>query len=379
MYFHSGLSGSFGGDYTTGRRRIATILGGWTGELRRVSSDIESIFNWLPESETDLSTNVPSSFSEHKDFDRIVDIDPDSREDCSPHDAQLVELNELYELVLEVAESSVSSETASPHPGFGFEVSDDHSFYGESKSSSKSSLRWVNLLSNLSISNTLLPEEVFGCEHNEADRFIDTNYSSDIDDAIEGPKDTVPPHKTSFHADHERQAIAEHLFQSYIRLWFPYHQTEIAVTTIWCMGFLPTKTHKMLNTSTLRVPLRRVLEKMSSNSLTYRNVDYTIIISSTSSQIRCLAHVVTLTVWKTLATLNEADDPEMVDYYLPSKDFPFHYDPDNDLDLRDPEKRRSRTRGMCIVRGSLMSSGLAIRFRASGRTFCYVFLASLDG
>jgi hypothetical protein len=174
-------------------------------------SNIESIFDWLPESETDLGTNAPSSFSEHKDFDRIVDIDPDSREDCSPHDAQLVELTgtttepehsslrplsfyensdrsllgiilqhalphdtecnefasesvesitpaespfsfhcassyvdnfvpELFELVLEVAESSLSSETASPHPGFGFEVPDDvHSIDGESKSSSKSS------------------------------------------------------------------------------------------------------------------------------------------------------------------------------------------------------------------------------------------------
>ncbi|KAJ7305443.1 hypothetical protein DFH08DRAFT_825130 [Mycena albidolilacea] len=105
---------------------------------------------------------------------------------------------------------------------------------------------------------------------------------------------------------------------------------------------------------------------MSSNPLTYRNVDYTIIISITSSQ-------------KTLATLNEADDPEMVDYYLPSKDFPFHYDPDNDPDLWDLEKRCLRTRRMCMVRENLMSSGLAIRFRASGRTFCDVFLASLDG
>jgi hypothetical protein len=46
---------------------------------------------------------------------------------------------------------------------------------------------------------------------------------------------------------------------------------------------------------------------------------------------------VNLVVRKILATLNEADDPETVDYYLPSNDFPFHYDPDNDPDLRDLE------------------------------------------
>ncbi|KAJ7305460.1 hypothetical protein DFH08DRAFT_825151 [Mycena albidolilacea] len=157
---------------------------------------------------------------------------------------------ELFELVLEVAESSVSSETASPHPRFGFEVPDDvHSFYGESKSSSKLSftlaqppikaeylkfiISWIcvgliliskgffALFSTVKrlFADSSLPEEVFGCEYNEADRFTDISYSSDIDDAIEGPTDTVPPHKTSFHADHERQAIAEHLFQSYIRLW----------------------------------------------------------------------------------------------------------------------------------------------------------------
>ncbi|KAJ7813036.1 hypothetical protein B0H14DRAFT_2605350 [Mycena olivaceomarginata] len=56
-----------------------------------------------------------------------------------------------------------------------------------------------------------------------------------------------------------------------------------------------------------------------------------------NSQIRCFAHVVNLVVQKILATLNEADDPQMVDYYLPNKDLPFHYDPDNDPDLRDLE------------------------------------------
>ena len=57
-----------------------------------------------------------------------------------------------------------------------------------------------------------------------------------------------------------------------------------------------------------------------------------------NSQIRCLAHVVNLVVQKILAVLNEADDPEIVDYYLPNKDLPFHYDPDGDPDLRDLEE-----------------------------------------
>ncbi|KAF8182136.1 hypothetical protein K438DRAFT_1724989 [Mycena galopus ATCC 62051] len=56
-----------------------------------------------------------------------------------------------------------------------------------------------------------------------------------------------------------------------------------------------------------------------------------------NSQIRCLAHVVNLVVQKILATLNEADDPDVIDYYLPNKDLPFHYDPDTDTDLRDLE------------------------------------------
>lgn len=56
-----------------------------------------------------------------------------------------------------------------------------------------------------------------------------------------------------------------------------------------------------------------------------------------NSQIRCLAHVVNLVVQKLLATLDEADDPAVVDYYLPNKDLPFHYDPADDPNLRDLE------------------------------------------
>lgn len=54
-----------------------------------------------------------------------------------------------------------------------------------------------------------------------------------------------------------------------------------------------------------------------------------------NSQIRCLAHIVNLVVQKILAALEEADDPDIHDYY--SKDVPFHYNPDDDQDLKDLE------------------------------------------
>ncbi|KAJ7348431.1 hypothetical protein DFH08DRAFT_698294 [Mycena albidolilacea] len=49
-----------------------------------------------------------------------------------------------------------------------------------------------------------------------------------------------------------------------------------------------------------------------------------------SSQIRCIAHVVNLVVQKFLSALDEASDPKDDDYYVPSKDQPFHYDVNND-------------------------------------------------
>ncbi|KAJ7696635.1 hypothetical protein B0H14DRAFT_3040384 [Mycena olivaceomarginata] len=57
-----------------------------------------------------------------------------------------------------------------------------------------------------------------------------------------------------------------------------------------------------------------------------------------NSQIRCLAHVVNLVVQKILAALDYVEDPEITDDYLPSKDLPFHYDPDNDPDLDKLER-----------------------------------------
>ncbi|KAJ7189246.1 hypothetical protein C8R46DRAFT_877092, partial [Mycena filopes] len=56
-----------------------------------------------------------------------------------------------------------------------------------------------------------------------------------------------------------------------------------------------------------------------------------------NSQICCLAHVINLVVQKILAVLNEADDPAVIDYYLPNKDLPFHYVPEDDPNLRDLE------------------------------------------
>ncbi|KAF7341071.1 hypothetical protein MSAN_02093200 [Mycena sanguinolenta] len=52
-----------------------------------------------------------------------------------------------------------------------------------------------------------------------------------------------------------------------------------------------------------------------------------------NSQIRCLAHVVNLVVQKFLAALDDAEDPENVDDYIPNKDLPFHYDADSDPEV----------------------------------------------
>ena len=53
--------------------------------------------------------------------------------------------------------------------------------------------------------------------------------------------------------------------------------------------------------------------------------------------ICCLAHVVNLIVQCLLALLNEAEDPETDDYYIPNKHLPFHYDPDDDKEVQQME------------------------------------------
>jgi hypothetical protein len=57
-----------------------------------------------------------------------------------------------------------------------------------------------------------------------------------------------------------------------------------------------------------------------------------------NSQIRCLAHVVNLVVQKILAALGNVVDPDVTDDYLPNKDVPFHYNPDNDPALDELER-----------------------------------------
>ncbi|KAJ7746207.1 hypothetical protein B0H14DRAFT_3514356 [Mycena olivaceomarginata] len=52
-----------------------------------------------------------------------------------------------------------------------------------------------------------------------------------------------------------------------------------------------------------------------------------------NSQVRCLAHVVNLVVQRLLAALDDAEDPDTADDYLPNKDRPFHYDPNDDPEL----------------------------------------------
>jgi len=56
-----------------------------------------------------------------------------------------------------------------------------------------------------------------------------------------------------------------------------------------------------------------------------------------NARIRCMAHVVNLIVQAILAELNEADDPEQDDYYIPNKHIPFHYDPDDDEEVQQME------------------------------------------
>lgn len=58
---------------------------------------------------------------------------------------------------------------------------------------------------------------------------------------------------------------------------------------------------------------------------------------SDNACIRCLAHVVNLTVQTILCTLDEADDPLIFDWYEANKNAPVHYDPDQDEDQLEIE------------------------------------------
>lgn len=52
-----------------------------------------------------------------------------------------------------------------------------------------------------------------------------------------------------------------------------------------------------------------------------------------NSQIRCLAHVVNLIVQKILSYIQEADDPDIVDYFKENGELPVHVDEDEDEEV----------------------------------------------
>jgi hypothetical protein len=61
---------------------------------------------------------------------------------------------------------------------------------------------------------------------------------------------------------------------------------------------------------------------------------YNINFHTDNARIRCLAHVVNLIVQSILADLEEADHPDIDDYYLGNKHLPIHYDPDEDEEIK---------------------------------------------
>jgi hypothetical protein len=57
-----------------------------------------------------------------------------------------------------------------------------------------------------------------------------------------------------------------------------------------------------------------------------------------NAHIRCLAHVINLVVQKILAALDEADNPDLNDYFEQyMKNLPVYYDADNDEALKEFE------------------------------------------
>jgi len=57
-----------------------------------------------------------------------------------------------------------------------------------------------------------------------------------------------------------------------------------------------------------------------------------------NGHIRCLTHVLNLVVQKLLSALDEADDPDVNDYF--DKDLPIHYDVDKDEAQIELEEER---------------------------------------
>ena len=56
-----------------------------------------------------------------------------------------------------------------------------------------------------------------------------------------------------------------------------------------------------------------------------------------NARIRCLAHVVNIVVQTILKQLDEAEDPDILDWFDANKHLPIHYDADEDEDVREME------------------------------------------
>ena len=61
---------------------------------------------------------------------------------------------------------------------------------------------------------------------------------------------------------------------------------------------------------------------------------YNIHFHTDNARIWCLAHVVNLIVQWILADLDEADHPDINNYYLGNKHLPIHYDPNEDEEIQ---------------------------------------------
>jgi hypothetical protein len=61
--------------------------------------------------------------------------------------------------------------------------------------------------------------------------------------------------------------------------------------------------------------------------------------------IRCIAHIVNLVVQAILFKLDEAEDPDKIDYYATDKSAPIHYNVEQDEDQIDLENEEDTSNG----------------------------------
>lgn len=71
---------------------------------------------------------------------------------------------------------------------------------------------------------------------------------------------------------------------------------------------------------------------------TLLNERYGLAFHSDNARIQCLAHIVNIVVQCILKYLDEAEDPDLVDYYETMKSLPVHYRPEDDEELREMEQ-----------------------------------------